>query len=118
MTTQEIANRLHELCKDGNYAQAQQELYADIATSTERTPTGEIKTIEGMEGIKAKTAMFQSMVEEVHSSYSNEPKVFGSNIFMEMGLDITMKGMGRMNLTEMCHYVVENGKVISEYFYY
>ena len=118
MTTQEIANKLYELCKYGNYAQAQQELYADNATSTERTPTGETKTIEGIEGIKAKTAHFQNMVEEIHSSYCKEPMVYGNNIFMEMGLDITMKGMGRMNLNEMAHYVVENNKIISEHFYY
>ena len=118
MTTQEIANRLHELCTTNNYHQAHTELFAENATSTERTPTGVVETIEGIEALKAKSTTFQSMVEEVHSGYCNEPKVFGNNIFMQMGLDVTMKGMGRMQMNEMCHYVIENDKIICERFYY
>ena len=37
---------------------------------------------------------------------------------MEMGMDVTMKEMGRMNMTEMCRYEVKDGKIISEEFYY
>lgn len=118
MTTQEIANRLFELCQQGQFETAQNELYAQNATSTESNPAGELETATGIEAIKAKGKQFQSMVEEMHSGYTHEPKVFGKNIFMEMGMDVTMKGMGRMNMTEMCHYVTQDGKIVSEQFYY
>jgi len=35
MTTQEVANRLIELCRKGQILEAQQELFADNVTSTE-----------------------------------------------------------------------------------
>ena len=118
MNTQEIANRLCELCKAGEFSRAQDELYAPNITSTELDMKGNVVTKEGMDAIKEKSREFQSMVEQMHGGYCNEPKVFGKNIFMEMALDASMKGMGRMNMVEMCHYVVENGKIISERFYY
>ncbi len=118
MTTQEIANRLHELCTANDYNQAHADLFADNATSTEKNQAGILETIEGKEALKAKGDFFANMIEEHHSGYCNEPMVFGNNIFMQMGLDITMKGMGRMNINEMGHYVVEEGKIVSERFYY
>lgn len=117
-TTQEIANRLYELCTQGQFETAQNELYAETATSTESNRQGERETAHGIEAIKEKGAQFQSMIEEMHGGYTNEPKVFGKYIFMEMGMDVTMKGMGKMNMTEMCMYEVNEGKISSEEFFY
>lgn len=118
MTTQEIASRLYELCERHDSETAHKELYSENATSTEKNMHGQIETVTGMPAIKEKNKVFQSMVEEMHGGYINEPKVFGNNIFMEMGMDATMKGMGRMNMTEMCHYETKDDKIISERFYY
>lgn len=118
MTTQEIANRLYELGKQGDFGTAQDELFSADATSTESNMQGEIETAHGMEAIKEKGKKFQSMLEEMHNAYTNEPKVFGKYIFMEMGLDATMKNMGRMDMKEMCFYETKDGKIISERFFY
>jgi hypothetical protein len=118
MTNKEIANRLYELCKVGDFKTAQSELYAANASSTEIGPDGKLTTVEGVEAITAKGVQFQSQIEAHHGGYTNEPTVFGNNIFLEMGMDVTMKNMGRMNMNEMCHYVVADGKIISEHFYY
>jgi hypothetical protein len=32
-------------------------------------------------------------------------------------MDVTMKGQGRMQMTELCVYVVKDGKIVSEQFY-
>jgi hypothetical protein len=118
MTTQDIANRLYELCKAGKFDIAQSELFSNDATSTEKNREGAIETVSGLDAVKEKTKQFQSMIVEMHSAYTNEPKVFGNNIFMEMGIDVTMKEMGRMNMVEMCYYEVKDGKIISERFFY
>ncbi len=118
MTTQEIANRLFELCQQGQFEAAQNELYSTEATSTETDQTGQIVTVTGIDAIKQKGNQFQSMIVEMHGGYTNEPKVFGNHIFMEMGMDVTMKDMPRMNMNEMCHYEVKDGKIISESFHY
>jgi hypothetical protein len=118
MTTQQIATRLYELCQQGKFSDVQNELYNAAATSTEPDQTGNIVTVTGLEAIVDKGKQFQSMVEAHHGGYINEPTVFGKNIFLEMGMDVTMKGMDRMYMKEMCHYVVEDGKIVSERFYY
>lgn len=118
MTTQEIAHRLYELCQQGQYETAHNELYAATATSTESNMRGERETATGIDAINTKGQQFQSMVEEMFSGYTNEPKVFGNYIFMEMGMDVKMKNMDRMNMVEMCRYEVKDGKIVAEEFYY
>lgn len=118
MTTQEIANRLFELCQQGQFQTAQTELYAENATSTESNMHGGRETAVGVNAIKEKGAKFQSMILEMHGGHTGTPKVYGNYIFMEMGMDVTMKEMGRMNMIEMCRYEVKDGKIISEEFYY
>ena len=118
MTIQHIADRLHTLCQQADYETVKNELYAHDATSTESNRHGERETARGKEALAAKSQQFQSMVEEMFSSYVQEPKVFGPYIFMEMGMDVKMKGMERMTMTEMCRYEVKDGKIISEEFYY
>jgi hypothetical protein len=118
MTTQEVANRLYELCQQGQFETAKNELYAPDATSTESNMQGQRETAKGIDAIFEKGRQFNEAVEEMHSGYTNEPKVFGKYIFMEMGMDVTMKGMGRMNMTEMCRYEVNDGKIVAEEFYY
>jgi len=34
-----------------------------------------------------------------------------------MSLDATMKGMGRTTITELCIYIVAEGKIVREQFY-
>ena len=118
MTTKDIANRLYELCQQSQFATAHSELYADNATSTERNMQGALETVTGLAAIKEKGEKFQRMVEEMHGGYTNEPSVYGNYIFMEMGMDVTMKGMGRMDMKELCSYEVKDDKIISERFYY
>jgi hypothetical protein len=118
MTTQEVADRLYELCTQSEFDKAKQELFAGNATSTESNMQGELETVTGMDGLMEKGRRFIEMTEEIHGGYTNEPKVFGNYIFMEMGLDATMKVMGCMKMDEMCQYEVKDGKIISERFYY
>ena len=120
MLVTEIATRLHDLCQNNENDVAYNELFNEDATSTEPNMAkgGQIETVSGMPAIKEKAQIFYSMLEEVHGGYANKPSVFGNHIFMEMGMDATMKGMGRMEMKEMAHYVVADGKIISQQFYY
>jgi len=118
MTTKEIANRMHELFQQGQFNTVQNELFSADVTSTESDMAGNRETASGIDAIKEKGKKFQSDVVEMHSGYSKEPMVFGNYIFLEMGMDVTLKSMGRMNMNEMCKYEVKDGKIISEEFYY
>jgi len=118
LTTQEVANRLSELFKEGKWMEAQEELFSDDAKSIEPADTPGLQSVEGKDNIKKKGEMFNQMVEEVHGGYSSEPLVAGNFIAFAMGMDATMKGAGRMKMDEIAIYEVKDGKVISEQFFF
>jgi ketosteroid isomerase-like protein len=118
MTTQEIASRLVELCREGKYDQAQDELFSQDAKSVEPPQAPGMQTAEGMDAIKKKGEVFQSMVEEMHGGYVTDPIVAGNHISVGLGIDATMKDMGRTKMDEIVVYEVKDGKIVKEQFFY
>ena len=118
MTTQEVANRFNELSQQGNWMQIQEELFSDDAQSIEPPHAQGLQSVHGREAIKQKGEMFQSMVEEMHGGYSSEPVVAGNHFALAMGMDVTMKGMGRSKMDEIAVYEVKDGKIVKEQFFY
>jgi hypothetical protein len=118
MSTTEIANRLVELCSKGEFETAQKELFADDAISIEpyATPEFEQET-KGLEAIIEKGKKWSEMVEEVHGMNVSQPVVGGQSFACTMFMDVTMKGKGRMQMTELCVYNVKDGKIVSEQFF-
>jgi hypothetical protein len=118
MTTQEIAERLVAYCREAKWEAAQRELYAENAVSIEpfATPAFEKET-RGLAAILEKGRKFDAMVEEMHSVSVSEPLVAGNSFACTMGMDVTMKGQGRMNMSELCVYEVKDGKIVLEQFH-
>jgi ketosteroid isomerase-like protein len=117
MMTSQIADRLVELCRQGQFEQAQTELFADDAVSIE--PDGApVEVAEGLDAIHEKGREFMRDVEVVHGIVVSEPIVAGSFFTVAMALDTTMKGRGRVSMEELCVYEVDDGKIISEQFFY
>ena len=118
MTTQQIAERLVELCKKGDFETAQKELFASDAISIEPFTTPEFaKETKGLDAILEKGHKFESMVEKMHTMDLSEPLVAGSSFATVMSMDVTMKEKGRMNMSELCVYEVKDGKIVSETFF-
>jgi hypothetical protein len=118
MKTEEIANRLAAYCRKADWEGAQKELYAPNAKSIEPYAShGFAKETIGLDAIIEKGKKFDSMVEKIHSIEISEPLVAGNSIVFKMGMDITMKGQGRMSSPELCLYQVKDGKIISEEFF-
>jgi SnoaL-like domain len=118
MTTQEIANRLVELCSKGDFETAQKELFSRDAISIEPHSTpGFDKETEGLDAILQKGKKFTSMVDERHGITISKPVVATNSFACTMNMDITMKEQGRMKMAELCVYQVKDGKIISEQFF-
>jgi hypothetical protein len=120
MTTQDVANRYSELVKQNQWEKIQDELFAQNARSVE-PPHGAsagMQNAEGLAAIKQKGAAFNSMVEEMHGGYCSEPIVGGPYFSVAMGMDVTMKGAGRMKMDEIAVYEVKDGKIVKEEFFY
>ena len=118
MTTQDVANRFHELAQSGQWTEIQDELFAHDAVSIEPANSPGMKLAEGIEAIKEKGRQFGEMVEEMHGGYSDQPVVGGSHFALAMGMDVTTKGQGRMQMNEIAVYQVKDGKIVKEQFFY
>lgn len=118
MSTQEIANRLVELCRKGDYETCYKELYSPNAKSIEPNKSFGPPVVEGMEAIHKKGEMFNNMVEEMHGGTVGDPIVAGNYFSLVMSMDVTFKGQPRKNDSELCMYKVEDGKIVSEQFFY
>jgi hypothetical protein len=120
MTTQEVANRFNELAQSGQWDKIQGELYAENAVSIE-PPHGAamgMVNVEGMGAIKKKGEDFNTMVEVMHGGYSTQPVVGGNFFSVGMGMDVTLKGAGRMKMDEIAVYEVKEGKIVKEQFFF
>ncbi len=118
MTTTAVANRFNELAQSGQWDQIQDELFADNAVSIEPENSPGLRSVEGIEAIKQKGKQFGEMLEEMHGGYSNAPQVAGNHFAVAMGMDVTMKGQGRMKMDEIAVYEVKEGKIVKEQFFY
>lgn len=118
MTTQEVANRFHELAQTGQWEAIQRELYAPDAESIEPGHIPGLPSVKGMDAIIEKGNQFQSQVEEMHGGWTSAPVTGGNFFSVGMGMDVTMKGMGRMNMEEIAVYQVKDGRIVKEQFFY
>lgn len=120
MTTQDVAGRFNELAQTGQWDKIQDELYADNAVSIEPAHAAAmgLPNAEGMEAIKKKGKAFNEMVEEMHGGYSTPPVIGGNFFSVGMGMDVTMKGVGRTKMDEVAVYEVKEGKIVKEQFFF
>jgi limonene-1,2-epoxide hydrolase len=118
MSTQQIATRLAELCRQAQFEKAQDELFAEDAVSIEpHESSGFPKETKGLSAIKEKGRKWNEMVEQVHGCEASTPLVAGNAIAMTLAMDVTMKGRGRMKIQEVCVYEVKDDKITSEQFF-
>ena len=118
MDTRQIAQRLVELCREGKYEQAQEELYADDAVSIEGDGREAGNITVGMDAIREKSRQWAANIVEIHGGSVGEPIVTGNWFSLVMGIDATYKDMGRMAMNEICVYHVRDGKIVHEQFFY
>jgi hypothetical protein len=73
---------------------------------------------EGLDAIREKGHHFMESVEQMHGIVVSEPVVAGNFFTVSMAIDTTFKERGRVNMEELCVYEVDNGKIVSEQFFY
>lgn len=120
MNTEKVAARLVELCREGKYEQAQDELYAADAVSIEMDglPAGALGNASGLEAIREKGRQWAENIVEIHGGDVSDPVVADGWFSLAMGIDATYKDRGRMAMKEICVYQVRDGKIVREQFFY
>lgn len=118
MTTQEIANRLVDRCRQGKTEEAKEELFAPGIISIEPREGLLPKETKGMDAIRKKAQLFVSMVDSFYGDTISDPIVAGDYFSLTWTSDLKMKGGPRQINTELCVYKTSGGKIVSEQFFY
>jgi hypothetical protein len=118
MTTEEVAQKLVRLCKEGKYPEAY-DLYADDAVSVEMDgwAAGEQIT-KGKANILEGFNQWQSNIQEMHGGSVGDAVVAGNHFVVPMTSDVTFKQGGRVQMDELCVYEVANGQIKKAQFFY
>ena len=120
MTTQDVSNRFMELSKEGKFDVIQDELFSADCESIEpeHAAGAGLNHAKGIAAVKEKGKKFNESIEEMHGGYTGDPIVAGDYFSVAMGIDATMKGIGRMKMDEIAVYEVKNGKITKEQFFF
>jgi ketosteroid isomerase-like protein len=119
VTTQEVANKLAQLCSVARFEEAAEALYSpDIVSMEAGAPPGKSRESKGIEAVRAKGKWWVDN-HEVHSSNVEGPIVAGSHFAVTFKLDATFKPQNRrFQLEEVAVYKVVDGKIVYEEFFY
>ena len=118
MTTQEIANRLVDMCRNGKTEEAKEELFAQDIISIEPREGILPKETKCMNAIRKKAELFVSMVDNFYGDTISDPVVAGDYFSVSWTSDLQMKGEPRKTNSELCVYKTSGGKIVSEQFFY
>jgi hypothetical protein len=118
MTTNQIASRLVELCRQGQFETAQKELFAKDAMSIEPNASPAFdKETKGLNATMEKGKKWENMVESMNKLEVSEPMVASNSFACTMHMDVTMKNKEHWDMTELCTYTIRDGKIVTEQFF-
>jgi hypothetical protein len=119
MTIQEVADKLVQYCKKGDFETPVAELYSpDIVSVETSAPPGQSRESKGIAAVKAKGEWWVAN-HEVHSSTVEGPLVAHSHFAVKFALDVTFKPQNRrFKMEEIAVYKVVDGKIVYEEFFY
>jgi hypothetical protein len=118
MTTQEVATKLVELCKRGQFLEAVDTLYSKDIVSVEPMAMHDMPAeSRGIDAVRGKSIWWIDN-HEVHGCKVEGPFIANDKFIVEFDIDVTNKpSKKRMQMKEAGLYVVANGKVVREDFF-
>ena len=117
MSTEEVATKLVEYCRKGEWMKAVDDLYAkDIVSVEPREMENMPAEMRGIDQVRGKTKWFENSFE-VHSAKVGGPFVARDTFVVQFDIDVTDKASKkRMQMSEVGIYKVTDGKVVREEF--
>lgn len=117
MTTKEIADRLVDLLRQGQFMTVYDELFHTDAHHIE--PQSEhFADVKGVAAIKAKDATMGENIAGVAGMEVGDAIVSKDYIALPYKMTVTLKDGAKWPVDELIVYKVENGKIMSEQFFY
>ena len=117
MNTEEVANKLVELCRKVDFRGAMESLYAKDIVSVEAHEMENMPAeMRGIDQVRGKTDWWEKNME-VHSAKIGGPFVARDTFVVQFDIDVTDKTSNkRMQMSEVGIYTVKDGKVAREEF--
>ncbi|HEV2097279.1 MAG TPA: nuclear transport factor 2 family protein [Chthoniobacterales bacterium] len=117
MNTEQVAQKVVELCRKQAWREAIDSLYADDIVSVEASSMGGgPPETHGIEGVRQKTEWWTNHME-VHSTKVSGPFVAHDRFVVQFDVDVTDKNSKkRMQMSEVGVYMVKDGKIVREEF--
>ena len=117
-TIHEVAARFNELAQQEKWFEIQDELFADNVKSIDPPNSPYFGYAEGKANVRKKGEAFVKKIEEVHRTHTTEPVISGNHFAAGREVDITVQGLGRIQMNQIMLYEVKDGKIVSEQFFY
>jgi ketosteroid isomerase-like protein len=119
MTTQDIANDLVALCRQGKFAESGEKYWAQDVVSVEAgAPDGGDPASRGIAAARRKGEWWAAN-HEMHGVEVEGTFVNGDQFVVRFKMDLTPKATGeRTSMDEMAVYTVKGGKIAEERFFY
>ena len=118
MTTGEVAARFNELAQQEKWFEIQDEFFANHVRSIDPPHSPYFGSAEGKSAVRKKGEDFVKRIEAVHSAYTTEPIVSGNHFAVAREIDITVQGLGRIQINQVMLYEVKDGQIVLEQFFY
>ena len=117
MSTEEVAKKLVEYCRKGEWMKAIDDLYAKDIISVEAQAMENMPAeMRGIDQVRGKTEWWEKQME-VHSAKVAGPFVARDTFVVQFDVDVTDKASKkRMQMSEVGIYTVKDGKVAREEF--
>ena len=117
MSTEEVATKLVEYCRKGEWMKAVDDLYAkDIVSVEPRAMENMPAEMRGIDQVRGKTEWWEKSFE-VHNAKVTGPFVARDTFVVQFDVDVTDKTSNkRMQMSEVGIYKVKDGKVAREEF--
>jgi ketosteroid isomerase-like protein len=117
-TIHEVVARFDLLAKQEKWFEIHDEFFAEDVKSIEPANSPYLKNAEGKSSVRKKGEDFVNRIETVHRVYTTDPVVAGNHFTVGREMDLTVKGLGRIQINELMVYEVKDGKIVLEQFFY
>ena len=118
LTVQEVAARFNELAQQEKWFEIQEEFFSENVKSIDPSNSPYMGYAEGKDQVRKKGEDFVKKIEAFHGANTTEPAVGGNYFAVGREMDITIQGMGRVQINEVMLYEVKDGEIVSEQFFY
>src|SRR5687768_17034444 len=98
MTTQEVADRFHELAQQEKWFEIQEEFFSQDVRSIEPEGSPYFAHADGKAAVRKKGEDFVGRIEAVHSLHTTAPIVGGNHFVVGREKDITVRPHGRIKI--------------------